>query len=139
MTFKKCMGNIETSKYLSEPCVLCSEQSSLRDSRKHCTYLYSLKYTQALACTVLQYFSFSCSLFGAYLYFCIFIVSRKLGVEKTNKFVHRRHDTEFENEFLSALQGSILVIFPTDSLTDVPSTPTSEIRNKGNLNVEKLN
>ena len=44
-----------------------------------------------------------------------------------------------EDEFLSVLQGSVLVISPTDSLTDVPSTPTPEIRNKGNLNTEKLN
>ena len=44
-----------------------------------------------------------------------------------------------EDEFLSALQGLILVISPTDSLTNVPSTPTPEIRNEGNLNIEKLN
>ena len=44
-----------------------------------------------------------------------------------------------EDEFSSMLQGSILVISPTDSLTDVPSTPTPEIINKGYLNTEKLN
>ena len=44
-----------------------------------------------------------------------------------------------EDEFLSMLQGSILVISPTDSLTDVPSTLTHEIINKGKLNTEKLN
>ena len=43
-----------------------------------------------------------------------------------------------DDEFLSVLQGSILVISPTDSLTDVPSTPTPKIRNKANLNIEKL-
>ena len=44
-----------------------------------------------------------------------------------------------EDEFLSMLQGSILVISPTDSLIDVPSTPTPKIINKGNFNIEKLN
>ena len=44
-----------------------------------------------------------------------------------------------EDEFLSMLQGLILVISPTDSLTDVPSTPTHKIINKGKLNTEKLN
>ena len=58
---------------------------------------------------------------------------RKLGMEKMNKTC-----LFTEDEFLSVLQGLILVISPTDLLTDVPSTPIPKIRNKGNLNVEKL-
>ena len=57
------MGNIQTSKYLSEPCISCSEHGSLRDKRKHYLYLYSLKYTQALVCTVLQIFNIFLSQF----------------------------------------------------------------------------
>ena len=44
-----------------------------------------------------------------------------------------------EDEFLSILQDSISVISTTDSLTDVPSTPTPKTINKGKLNIEKLN
>ena len=70
-----------------------------------------------------------------YLYFLIFIGSRKLGIEKTNKtglFTEEMTLVD-KDEFLSTQQGSILVISPTDSLTDVLSTPTHKIRNKGNL------
>ena len=76
-----------------------------------------------------------------YIYFCIFIGLRKLGIEKMNKTSLFTEDVTLvdEDEFLSVLQDSILVISPTDSLTDVPSTPTPEIRNKGDLNIEKLN
>ena len=76
-----------------------------------------------------------------YLYFCIFIGSRKLGAEKMNKTSLFTEDMTLvdEDEVSSVLQGSILVISPTDSLLDVPSTPTPKIRNKGSLNIEKLN
>ena len=76
-----------------------------------------------------------------YLYFCIFIGLRKLGMEKMKKTSLFTEDATLvdEDEFLSVLQGSILVISPTDLLTDVPSTPTPKIRNKGNLNRGKVN
>ena len=76
-----------------------------------------------------------------YLYFCIFIGSRKLGIAKMNKMSLFTEDATLidEDEFLYVLQGSILFISTIDSPTDVPSTPTPEIRNKGNLNIEKLN
>ena len=66
---------------------------------------------------------------------------RKLGTEKMNRTSLFTEDMTLvdEDEFLSMLQGLILVIYPTDSLTDVPSTPTPEIINKGNLNTDKLN
>ena len=44
-----------------------------------------------------------------------------------------------EDKLLSMLQGSLLVISPTDLLRDVQSTPTHEMINKGKLNTEKLN
>ena len=74
------------------------------------------------------------------MYLCIFIGSRKLGTEKMHRTSLFTEDTTLvdEDEFLSMLQGSILVISPTDLLTDVPSTPTPKIINKGNLNTEKL-
>ena len=74
------------------------------------------------------------------MYLCIFIGLRKLGIEKMNRTSLFTDVTLVdEDEFLSMLQGLILVIPPTDLLTDVPSTPTPEIINKGNLNTEKLN
>ena len=71
----------------------------------------------------------------------IFIGLRKSGTEKMNRTSLFTEDTTLvdKDEFLSMLQGSILVISPTDSLTDVPSTPTPEIISKCNLNTEKLN
>ena len=75
------------------------------------------------------------------MYLCIFIGSRKLGMEKTNRTSLFTEDMTLvdEDEFLSMLQGLILDISLTDLLTDVPSTPAPEIINKGNLNTEKLN
>ena len=75
------------------------------------------------------------------MYLCIFIGSRKLGIEKMNRTSLFTEDMTLvdKDEFLSMLQGLILVISPTDLLTDVPSTPTPKIINKGNLNTEKLN
>ena len=74
------------------------------------------------------------------MYLCIFIGLRKLGIEKTNRISLFTEDVTLvdKDEFLSMLHGSILVISPTDSLTDVLSTPKPEIINKGNLNTEKL-
>ena len=76
-----------------------------------------------------------------WIYFCIFIGLGKLGMEKTKRTSLFTEDATLvdEDEFLSMLQGSILIISPTDSLTDVPSTPTPEIINKGNLYIEKVN
>ena len=64
-----------------------------------------------------------------WIYFCIFIGSRKLGTEKMNRTSLFTEDITLvdEDEFLSMLQGSILVISSTYLLTDVPSTPTPEI------------
>ena len=75
------------------------------------------------------------------MYLCIFMGLRKLGIEKMNRTSLFTEDMPLvgEDKFLSMLQGSILVISPTDLLIDVPSTPTLQIINKGNLNTEKLN
>ena len=79
-----------------------------------------------------------------YVYVFIFIYFHrieKIGIEKMNKTSLFTEDMTLvdEDEFLSVLQGTILITSPIDLLTDVPSTPTPEIRNKGNLNIEKLN